>query len=231
MQSTVRCFDDYVKRSERVDVSTFAESAQLSETPWCEIEALIARPVARIAPDCFCHSVVSAILFIVSRSQREPQPLRQPRIHQLVVFTYSGAVGDLSPIRSLQNYAVLMQAAQLRVLIVGIELTETERQSVLRVCGQTELVQFFDCKPCVGHRTQLLHTFELQRRAMALAAVRPDVASPKRVPSYMHDGVSARCPRGPRHRQTQKAASANSGQSNWRSRAFWRSDVKHTENK
>ena len=94
----------------------------------------------RNVPDCFMQCLELAICMVCAQAQRA----EQHEFHQIVVFTYTGAMGDYTDASLCTRRCSLMRATNVRVVLVGIGLRSDERASLARLCEANDLFTYFD---------------------------------------------------------------------------------------
>lgn len=97
-------------------------------------------PHQRVIPDCFMQCLAATLSLVCMRAQHA----ERIACHQVVIFTYTGAIGDYSDVRGWTSLLAVMRAVQLRVVIVGIALRERERQSLDRLRAISDLFVYYD---------------------------------------------------------------------------------------
>lgn len=120
------------------------------------VQEAVVSPHERFGPDRFFEPLAQTIAAIGAAAQQCGNGA-PPVARQLVVFTYTGGVGDYSGEAECTRLESLMRAVNLRVIVVGIELDDEERRSLANLCAHSELFVFFDGKPTLTSCRGLAH--------------------------------------------------------------------------
>lgn len=108
-------------------------------------------PSERYAPDCFFSSLAQTIGKIGGHAQRRGAPAA----HLVLMFTYTGAVGDYESEQVCTRLASLMRVTNLRAVIVGVGLQAEEKRSLARLCENNELFTLLECTSIKTSRREL----------------------------------------------------------------------------
>jgi hypothetical protein len=134
-----------------------------------ELRPAFVLPHERFGPDRFFEPLAQVIAALCAASQRRDSSAA-PVARQLVVFTHTGAVADYCNTDAFSQLAPLMRAAHLRVVVIGVDLSDDARQSLSRVCDNNDLFAFVDGKPGLSSCCDLNRVSARAHGATVLAA-------------------------------------------------------------
>lgn len=75
----------------------------------------VTTPHTRNRPDCFIHCLMTMLATVCARAQADPVLQCQ----QVVVFTYTGAVGDYSDVRQWTHVVNTLRTLKIRVIVIS----------------------------------------------------------------------------------------------------------------
>jgi hypothetical protein len=98
-------------------------------------------PWERYGPDRLVDSLARTISYVATSVQKGPDV---PSYQQIFLLTYTGAVADYSAACMSKQLHRLMKAANVRVIVVGIDLADFERSTMVRLCTDNSLFTFIE---------------------------------------------------------------------------------------
>lgn len=156
-------------------------------------------PSERYTPDCFFSSLAKAIGKIGGHAQRRATP----EAHLLLMFTYTGAVGDYESEQVCTRLASLMRVTNMRVIVVGVGLQAEERRSLARLCENNDLFTLLECTSLKTSRRELAQlTVRLHAEIVIAAHSRlglsvTDVKMPAAAAAVAETNSAEQSPRAP----------------------------------
>jgi len=110
------------------------------------LKKAIIDPWPRYGPDCLVESLAQTICNVCMAAQKNTTNNSTLIYEQIFLFTYTGAVADYSMACASKHLHRMMQATNVRVVIVGIDLTDFERGTIARLCTNNTLFTFVESK-------------------------------------------------------------------------------------